>query len=235
MQYLGKRLRHELKYYIRPHDYAGLARRLSAVLPRDKHSVNEEGYHIRSLYFDDDYDTALTQKHAGVEKRCKYRIRIYNLSDARINLERKSKFGEWVCKDSAILTREEYDKILEGDVEFLPAFGKPLTQDFYHECKLHGLKPKVIVDYVREAYTHEYGDVRITFDKNLAFNVKDKDIFDPGLITVEAVQEPMIIMEVKYNDFIPQYVQDLLQLSSHNRSAISKYVMCREQNKQHYN
>ncbi|MNC33470.1 VTC domain protein [compost metagenome] len=235
MQYSNMRLRHELKYYIPYPEYKGLRNRLAQVLERDKHSVNEEGYHIRSLYFDDVYDSALFHKNSGVSKRYKYRIRIYNLSDSLIVLERKSKFNEYICKESALLSREAYESVIRGELGVLAASSDPVITDFYIECRLHDLKPIVVVDYVREAYVHELGEVRVTFDKELAANVKDMDIFDPRLITVEAVREPIMIMEVKYNDYLPGYVGDMLQLSAYNRSAISKYVLCREQSMKHYN
>lgn len=229
MQHRNKKMRHELKYYIHPYDYAGLRIRLQSALQLDKHSVNEDGYHIRSLYFDDAYDSALYQKNYGVQNRNKYRIRIYNKSDAVINLERKSKFGDYICKESASMTRNEYERIVVGDIDFLQHCEVPLVRDFYFQMKHHDMRPKVVVDYIREAYTLNIQDARITFDKALMANVQSLDIFNMNLATVHAIKDPMIIMEVKYNDFMPQFVKDTLRLFSHHRSAISKYVICREE------
>jgi len=89
------------------------------------------------------------------------------------------------------------------------------------------LVPTVIVDYMREAYVFPVSDVRITFDKRLRGSVNSLDLFDKELVTSSVVQEPMLILEVKYNEFLPGVVHDLLQIGSHHRSAISKYVLCR--------
>src|SRR4051812_23980307 len=112
MKYGNKKLRHELKYYISYYEFENLRTRLRCVVQPDKNSISEDGYHIRSLYFDNVFDTALYEKNYGVHRRDKYRIRIYNKSDKAIKLERKSKFGEYICKESMNLSREEYEKIM---------------------------------------------------------------------------------------------------------------------------
>ncbi|OXM86656.1 polyphosphate polymerase domain-containing protein [Paenibacillus rigui] len=228
MHYKGRQLRHELKYYISYPEYLSLRIRLKAVMKQDKHSVDESGYHIRSLYFDDAFDTSLYEKNYGVFQRNKYRIRVYNKSDAVINLERKSKFESYISKEGLRLTRGEYDQLMGGEFEFLK--GKPggLAQDFYLECKNHLMKPRVVVDYVREAYTMEAGDVRVTFDKDLMSSIASLDIFDPDLIVRQAFDLPYLVMEVKYNNYLPDVVRRILLLDAHQRSAISKYVICRE-------
>jgi len=89
------------------------------------------------------------------------------------------------------------------------------------------LKPKVIVDYIREAYTLRSFNVRITFDKHLSAGINSVDIFDNNLITVNVFPNPVIIMEIKYNEFLPANIRALLQISSGENAAISKYVLCR--------
>lgn len=235
MQYQGKKLRHELKYYIYYHEYHALRQRLRVLMKQDRHSIGDEGYHIRSLYFDDLNDTALYEKNYGIFRRKKYRIRIYNFSDSVIKLERKNRFGEFINKESASMSREEYNRILKGDVEFMQDSPDSLINQFYQGILNHALHPRVIVDYVREAYIMEQGDVRVTFDKELSFVKNSNDVFDDTSFVVKALQRPILIMEVKYNDFLPQLVRDVLQLSSHERSAISKYVICREKKMWQFN
>lgn len=127
----GLQLRHELKYYIDPPQYRTLRSRVSALLSRDPHAGPDGRYHIRSLYFDDFKNGTLFDKQAGVARRKKYRMRIYNYSDAVIKLERKTKLNEYIGKESARLTRDEADRILAGEVTFWPgqraAFSGPST------------------------------------------------------------------------------------------------------------
>jgi hypothetical protein len=227
----GNMLRHELKYYIHPHEYVGLRSRLRALLPLDRHSVSDEGYHIRSLYFDDVRESALYDKLNGYFQRKKYRIRIYNVSDRIIRLERKSKWNEYVLKESAALTRGQVYRLLEGDIDWLADEGQRLLTDFYRDLKEGAMKPSVIVDYIREAYVDEPTNTRITFDKQLAAGLHSFDLFDPNLATWEAIQGPRMIMEVKFHRFLPGTIRSLAQVSAHQRSTISKYVLCKERQK----
>lgn len=231
----SKRFRHELKFYINQYEYEVLRKRVGAVLPMDKYALTDEGYHIRSLYFDNLYDTDLFEKNYGILKRKKIRIRIYNESDAVINLERKHRYGEYICKESASLTKLEYEKLLNYDYEFLKEKEKPLYRDFYLYLRSEHLSPKVIVDYTREAYVGAESDVRITFDKSLSASANSLDIFDHSLTTVEALAYPLLILEVKFNEYLPSYIRAVLELDSHNRSAISKYVICRNTIKKKFN
>lgn len=224
-------LRHELKFYIHYHEYIGLRQRLREIAKLDKNSVSPEGYHIRSLYFDNKYETALFDKNDGIFHRRKYRIRIYNKQDKVIKLERKSKYNDYVSKESAPLTREEYDQIMLGNYEVLRSEKHPLRNRFYEDIRQGAMSPAVVVDYVREAYLYGAGDVRITFDKELRAGVHSYDIFDPELVTRSMITDPRTILEVKYNEYLPQMLFDLLQMSSHQRSTISKYAICKESRK----
>lgn len=231
MQFEGKKLRHEIKYYIHHHEALALRNRVGAVLMMDKNSIGRDGYHIRSLYFDNVHESALLDKNNGIFHRKKYRIRIYNKSDKVIKLERKSKYHDYIAKESASMTREEFDRIINGDYDFMRDSDNRLTRDFYYDCKHGFMKPGVVVDYVREAYIFPVSDVRITFDKKLKASIQSLDIFDVNLPMVESIEGPKTILEVKYNQFLPDFVHGLIQMSAHNRSTISKYVICRERRK----
>jgi hypothetical protein len=203
------------------------------MLSLDPHSVGADGYTIRSLYFDGVYDQALDDKASGIFSREKYRIRCYNGNDRTIKLERKSKYGEYVSKESASMTRAEYERILMGDAAFLEDSDDPLLKDFYTAIVHRGFRPAVIVEYVREAYLYG-GDIRITFDKKLAAGVNTYDLFDPALVTLDVLGDARTIMEIKYDGFFPEAVRALVQPESFQRSAISKYLLCREVALRHF-
>ncbi len=232
---MGRRLRHEYKYYLHPHEYLSIRQRVASMLPLDPHSQNGDGYGIRSLYFDSPVDHALYDKANGIFGREKFRIRIYNGSDSSIKLERKSKYGEYVSKESAPLTRAEYDNIVHGDASSIAESPHPLVRDLYLGLAHKGYRPTAIVDYVREAYIYEYGDVRITFDKKLSSGVNSLDLFDPGLALREALNDSArTILEIKFNRFLPEPVRLIATPSASVRSTISKYVICREAAKLHF-
>ncbi|MCZ8539305.1 polyphosphate polymerase domain-containing protein [Psychrobacillus sp. FSL K6-2365] len=229
-----KRFRHELKYYLHIFDYLSLRQKVSSVLTIDKNSQTHEGYGIRSLYFDGIHNHSLYDKNNGVFNREKYRIRIYNGSDQKISLERKSKFGDFISKESAPVTRAEYDAILKGNIDVLSGKDQPLIKEFYAALKYRNFLPTVIVDYVREAYVYELGNVRITFDKKMSAGVNTIDLFDPNLMLEEPLLPEQTILEVKFDQFLPDNIRQLVQPERFVRSAISKYVICREENIKHF-
>jgi hypothetical protein len=229
-----KKLRHELKFYINVREYELLRKKLQIVLKKDENMVNEEGYHIRSLYFDNVYDSDLFEKNYGIYKRKKFRVRIYNQSDQIIKLEKKNRYGEMINKESIPISRDEYERLLIWDYDFLLDKKASVAKDFYLFMRTQHMSPKIIVDYVREAYMEDIEDVRITFDKYLSAAINSIDIFEKDIVTIEALNEPLMIMEVKFNSYLPDYIRDILQLDSHQRSAISKYVICREAGMTYY-
>ncbi|MFC5471363.1 polyphosphate polymerase domain-containing protein [Cohnella suwonensis] len=222
------KFRHELKYYMNPMQYLVMKRQLSNVIKLDKHAGPTGEYHIRSLYFDDIENKALHEKLAGVRDREKYRIRIYNKSDKVIHLEKKVKFNDYVSKLKETLTREMVDSVLAGNYESFNDPSRPLLAEMYYEMKNKLLRPKVIVDYVREAYVAKEGNVRITFDKRLQTGLNQVDIFDPQLSTINAFDDDITVFEVKFDEYLPEYIRIAIQAGGLVRQSNSKYVICRK-------
>ncbi len=219
--------RHEHKYFINEAGYLQLRSLLGSVLKRDSHSDQSGEYFIRSLYFDDAYDSAYYTKIDGVEKRDKYRIRIYNCSDQAIFLEKKHKEGEYIMKSSARITRRLCDQLIAGRPDGLAASDNQLLQEMFREMRVNKLHPVVIVDYAREAYLHPFENVRITFDKRLHSGMFSKDIFNPNLNGISPLEPGQVILEVKYDRYLPDYIRSLLSTIPADHCAISKYTLCR--------
>lgn len=219
--------RNEWKYFISLWEGEILKRRLAPFLQKDPYARDGK-YMIRSLYFDDYWNSAYEEKLMGVEERQKWRVRIYNYSDAGIKLERKKKSGSYIHKDSAALTRNEFERIMECDYGFLLGHPAPLCREFYYECMVRLQRPKVIVDYEREPLIRAEGDVRITFDSDVRAAVGGWDIFDADLTTFSVLPPDVMILEVKFTEFIPAMIRKLLPLDGQEFSAISKYTLCYE-------
>lgn len=202
-----ERYRHELKYLINEGEHAALACRMAPVFKLDKHA-RAGGYTIRSLYFDDYCNSAYEEKDAGILMRKKYRVRIYNGSDKVIKLERKKKYGSWIYKEDAPLTRSEFEQILVGDYDFLLRSPHQLCREFYIECICNMMRPRTIVDYEREPWVMDEGTVRITFDSNVRAAVGSFDIFDATLPALPVLEPGKLVMEVKFTEFCPQLVRD---------------------------
>lgn len=217
--------RHELKYLITYKEREALLNRFEPMIERDKNG-GPEGYTIRSLYFDDYWNSAYSEKLAGTFYRKKYRIRIYNFSDKVIKLECKEKQGNYIHKTGASLTHEEVDKILRNDYEFLLQKPSQLCKEFYLECTTRRMRPVVIVDYERDAFVQKIGDVRITFDKHVRSAWMSYDIFDASIPVFETLEPETLIMEVKYTQMLPEYIRRVIVPMNCVHVAASKYTMC---------
>lgn len=222
-----EKFRHEQKYLISQKDKYLIRQRLKEVMTLDKH-VQKESYTIRSLYFDDYWNSSYEDKQAGVLIRKKYRIRIYNFSAAVIKLERKRKYGAYIYKDSAPLTQEEFYKILDGDYSFLLTSNHQLCREFYVECMTRQMRPRTIVDYEREPWTLDAGTVRVTFDENVRAAVGSFDIFDASIPTLEVLEPEKLVLEVKYTEFYPEIIKQIIPTDATEYTAVSKYVLCYE-------
>ena len=217
--------RYELKYLINYPEYEALKVRMLPYFKLDPHAKDGQ-YMIRSLYFDDVYKSAYEEKDMGVCFRKKYRIRVYNCGDSVIRLERKIKQDKYIYKESAPLTRDEFYRILDGDFGFLLQSDHNLLREFYFECISNFMRPRVIVDYERNPYILDEGTVRVTFDKKVRAAVESFDIFNADLPTLPAMPKEKLIMEVKFTEFLPKLVRELLPPKSSELVAASKYVMC---------
>ncbi len=226
MQYNGKSLRHEIKYIINQTEYRRLKSKLGHVLEQDVNTTESGSYMIRSLYFDDVYDSAYHEKNDGVFKRTKYRIRVYNKSKSVIKLELKEKYNKYISKQSNILTLEQYYKILNGKLRHADIVGNDFLLKFFVEVKTKRLSPRIIVDYDREAYIHKNGNVRITFDKKLRTVIDGKDVFCENERTFPVMSADKMILEVKYDDYLPQFINATLKAAHHQIISASKFVMC---------
>lgn len=219
--------RNEWKYLISTSEKDLLELRMRYILKKDPHA-GDNGYMIRSLYFEDYFNSAYEEKESGILMRKKYRIRIYDYSDRSIKLERKKKYGSYIYKESAPLTKEEFYKILNGEYEFLLTSKYPLCREFYVECVSNLMRPRTIVDYERVPWIMDEGTVRITFDSDVRAAVGGYDIFDSTLPTLPVLEQGKTIMEVKFTEMLPQIVKDLLLPNAQEFTAVSKYVLCYE-------
>lgn len=216
----------ENKYLVSDADLAVLAGRLKNIVEVDAHQSGDS-YEIRSLYFDDCWDSCMEENESGVDQRKKYRIRTYGSDAGVIHLEIKEKIRGLTKKTACDLTKQEHEAILEGKLPLTFDRRKPLNQLRLqmHTC---GMQPKVIIVYERSAFVCPSGNVRITFDRNIMASKNTDALFAediPGLVPVLPVG--MHILEVKYDEFLPDYIAEVLELGNLRQTAFSKYYLGR--------
>lgn len=225
---MENRYRHEFKYICSIGQLELLKVRLRGLVLLDSHVKDTGIYNIRSLYFDDYYDRYYYENEAGTDPREKFRIRIYNHSSSQINLELKRKVRGKTQKISCPLTEEQCRCLMAGEIPILTKESPALLQKMALEMKTSLLKPKVIVEYDRIPYVYPQGNVRITFDENIrSSNRADLFLEDevPMRLIMPAGQH---ILEVKYDEYLPDFIYRTAQLDNLRQTAFSKYYLCRK-------
>ena len=217
--------RHEWKHEISYTDLLCIRQRLRAVAEPDPHARNGK-YFIRSIYFDNGADKALREKIDGVNLREKFRIRFYNMDPSVIHLEKNSKRNGLGSKYSAPLSAAEAQAIVDGDLDWMLDSGRPLVQELYCKMRYQGLKPRTIVDYTREPFIYRPGNVRVTFDYDIRTGMDCTDFLNPDCVTVPAGDAP-ILLEVKWDEYLPSIIRDAVQTPGRRAEAFSKYAQCR--------
>lgn len=216
--------RHELKHEITLSDMITLRHRLKAAAYPDPHSVDGK-YHIRSLYFDNLSDKALREKLDGIDKREKFRIRMYNGDSSVIKLEKKTKLNGLGNKQSAPLDERQTRDIINGKTEWMSTSEHALIRELYLKMTAEGMAPKTIVDYTREPFVYPAGNVRVTIDYDIRSGLLSTDFFNGNCATLQA--SSAVILEVKWDAFLPDIIRDAVMLEGRREGAFSKYAVCR--------
>lgn len=220
------KFRNELKHIITPADRASICAALGVVAEKDLHTGADGCYTVRSLYFDNLYDTALREKLDGVCDREKFRIRFYNEDLSYIRLEKKVKRGSLGYKVSAPLTEDEVRRMLGGDTAWMATSGRGLVMELYSKMQTKLLRPKAVVEYRRQAFVYAPGNVRVTLDDRIRTGVSVNDFLETDRLTIPT-GDGEIILEVKWDEFLPGPIRRAVQLKNRRAGAFSKYRMSR--------
>ena len=220
--------RHELKYQVTDAQIQMLKMRINHLLPLDSHVAKTGSYFIRSLYFDDYDDRCMKENENGTDPREKFRIRIYNGSAAKISLECKRKERGKTHKTSCPLTEAQTRLLMAGNI--LPDIGSqpPLLRKLTLQMMTRGMRPKVIVEYERIPYVYKNGNVRITLDTNIASSSAVETFLDPHSSGRQVLPVGQQLLEVKYDEYLPDFIYRSLMLPSLRQTAFSKYYICRK-------
>lgn len=220
--------RHEFKYLCSSGELAVLKVRLKGLARPDPHAGETGVYNIRSLYFDDYYDSCLKENEAGTDPREKFRIRIYNHSAERISLELKKKIRGKTRKLSCLLTEEQCRTLMAGGIPKPDGEEQKLLEQLCLLMQTRLMAPKVIVEYERTPYICPLGNVRITMDESVSSSGRT-DLFLEDQIPLRPVLGAgQQILEVKYDEYLPDAIYRTLQPGGLRQTAFSKYYLCRK-------
>ncbi len=219
--------RTEWKYICTDYDMDLLRPKIAAVLKLDG-NANKEVYNIHSLYFDDYNNACAFDNDAGASERYKWRIRYYDDSTDFIRLEKKEKIGELCYKRDCPISRKQYDAIIEGEIgSVLSSSDDRLLKEFCAEILARHFKPKIIIDYERQAYVEPISHIRITFDRNICGSLDIDRFFERDYLKYPLQEMYQHVLEVKFDDVLPGYLESILRAGRLERNTFSKYYLGR--------
>ena len=227
----SNKFRHELKYQITDAQLMMLKNRINHLIPADSHAGADGVYSIRSLYFDDYENRCFRENENGTDPREKFRIRIYNASSDRITLECKRKERGKTHKSACPLTVEQTKLLMAGKI--LPDIGSqpPVLRKLTLQMMTRRMRPVVIVEYDRIPYVYKNGNVRITLDTNITSSSAVERFLEPDILPRPVLPAGQQLLEVKYDEYLPDFIYRSLQLHSLRQTAFSKYAICRKYTK----
>ncbi len=219
--------RSEWKYYLSLGEYHYLKGLLMGVMSPDPNMGERGEYYIRSLYFDSLDNIDYMTKLAGVERRKKIRIRVYDTGAAKAKLEIKNRYNAYMLKESLVMDKSDVLSMISGDYGVLLKYDTDMARKAKGIMEGCRYSPKTIVDYEREAFVYPEHNVRVTFDKNIRA-VSSDALFDGNLAMTPLLREPVMVLEVKYDRVLPEFIKNAISSARLLNSSISKYCMARE-------
>ena len=221
------KFRHEFKYQCNIAQAEIIKQRAHSIMDIDKHSA-ESGYCVRSLYFDNYANKCFFENENGTDCREKYRLRIYNADPSRISLECKRKEHGKTHKTSCLIDMEQYYNLTQCQNLNIAPDNNRLLNKFIYLIKTQHMKPAVIVEYDRIPFVYPHGNVRVTLDMNIRSSDMLDSFFDKTLPTRPILPSGQHLLEVKYDEFLPSFIKEVLMLENLNQTTFSKYYLCRK-------
>ena len=226
-------LRSERKFLLNQAEYLKTSHYLSQLLHEDPHN-GPQGYLIRSLYFDTEYDRDYFDKEDGLDVRKKLRLRIYDPQSKSAVLEMKQKQGSRQRKRSLRVSREDALSLAACDYRPLLKYSEDFAGECYALMHTRAYRPRTIVQYRRKAFIAKENNIRLTFDMQITATESNFSLFDPGLLLYPVLSADRVVLEVKYNGFLLSYIKQMLSGVDRNELSVSKYCLARQNSYQTY-
>lgn len=191
-------------------------------------NIKGDSYLIRSIYFDDMVDSCLKENEAGTDDREKFRIRTYDNDSSLIRLELKGKMHGYTSKKACELDFIEANRLINREEIF--GTNDYLKTKISAEMQYRRLQPVCIVEYERTAYVDTIGNVRITFDRNISGCYELDTFFEEYLRSYPVLPTGLHVLEVKYDELLPDYLRGILGELNLRRESFSKYYYVRMAN-----
>ncbi|HOW66400.1 MAG TPA: polyphosphate polymerase domain-containing protein [Candidatus Paceibacterota bacterium] len=224
----------ELKYKITE----GLALRLRdfvrSYLELDEYGVGKPNlcYPVHSLYLDSDDLRLYWDTINGNKNRFKLRLRYYNEDpDSPVFFEIKRRMNSCIMKQRGGVRRSAVEGLLSG---MLPSPEHLISdnpkylvalQNFCQRMMTLRATPKAHIAYLREAWvSHNDNSVRVTFDREVRCSKEYSADLKVSMQDPVMVFGPEVILEVKFTNRFPLWLEDMIRHFGLNITGAAKYV-----------
>lgn len=220
--------RKEKKYLITKQQYIELVKQISPYTRPDKFGINGM-YTVTSLYFDSSNQQIYYETKSKLTFRRKLRLRVYDktsINDTAF-FEMKQKHKKNVTKSRVLLPLSEAYRYLANTSETslgnFQTSNPTISHDIHQFLQLYRLRPEMIISYDRHAFHGMRDpDLRLTFDSHL--RCRNDDLFlENGPHGKNFLDANFMILEVKVNEYIPLWLQHVLDHLQCKRKNISKF------------
>lgn len=223
---LSTATRFERKYRCSYHQYYAIMNALYPFILKDAYTtlspINK--YLVRSLYFDTHNYQIFLEKIGGNASRIKFRIRTYSDTihdEPDIRVEMKVR--------QANLTQKYGSFISFADCQYFQQFrhwrnqNDPILEEFERQVHMRDLHPKILVEYLREGYQTKFGEgIRLTFDHQIK-SASSRTLF-PSQIMWQNHYDPTIVLEIKHQDKLPDWLLKIIKQNGLRLVANSKFA-----------
>ncbi|MDD3138410.1 MAG: polyphosphate polymerase domain-containing protein [Lachnospiraceae bacterium] len=218
--------RKEIKYVIPIEEYLRIKIPLEAIMKKDIYG-DQGTYMVRSQYYDSLYNRDLHDNLSGIMEKRKIRIRLYSTKDETVKLEYKCKSNTDSLKRSILMSRKEAQQMESHQYEFLLNRTEDLATELYQRMMQGCYRPKTIITYQRGALSYPDSDLRITFDTDLRATINPYGLFDEETMQIPMMSQDVGILEVKYNNYLPYPIKEIVNSIDQLAEANSKYSSAR--------
>ena len=224
------KMRYEYKYMIDAVQETILMIKATGIMSKDNHTMADGSYYIKSLYFDDYDNRCFYENENGTNPREKFRIRYYNGDIGFLRLEKKVKINGMTRKLSCAITKEQCEIFMNGSIPDVDDSMPESMKLLFTEMRLQKMVPKVIVAYRRIPFVYPIGNVRVTFDKELCSSTQVKDFLSNEVAFRPVLAAGCSVLEIKWDEIIPPFIKDYMQMDGLQWTNFSKYYLCRKYN-----
>jgi hypothetical protein len=229
-----QRQRFELKYIVSESKALAVRDFVGSYLELDPYGGRQpnKSYPVHSLYLDSPDLSLYRATINGERNRFKLRVRFYEIEgNAPVSFEIKRRCNNVILKSRARVRRGSVARLLNGDVAHWDDLAHDCNQElkdlqeFLRLCTALQAAPKAHVKYLREAWESPCGNsLRVTMDRCVHSAPEFTARLDLSLEESVPLFEEGVILELKYTDRFPRWLQELVQAFDLRTASAAKYV-----------